>query len=704
MRFDYPHTPRTGIEDDYHGHRIEDPYRWMEALETPEITAWIEAQNAVTSGYLASLPLREALRARITELWNYPKVSLPIVENGRLFYQKNAGLWKQAAVYLRDGLTAPPRLVLDPNTLSPDGSTALMAFAPSPDARLLAYTLAEGGADWQTVHVRDLARDEDLADRVRWMRFSELSWTRDGGGFFYSRFPEPPPGKTYEAALSGHALYYHRVGTAQSDDVLVFERPDLPTWFVQGTVSEDGRYLLIALFEGATNSNRLYVADLASPEQPRIDAPVRPLVERDGAEYAPIGMDEGTLYVRSDAGAPNRCVLAIDLRREDGWRTLIPERGDRLGTVTLAGGRLVAESLVDVQSRVEVFDRREGALLARVPLPGVGVVADLRGRGDSPHAWLMFTSPLQPATVYRADLDSGVITPFEPSPPPVDLTGCETRQLFASSRDGTRVPFFLTARHGFRRDGTTPVMMYGYGGFSVDTLPSYRPDVPAWLEIGGIWVTVNLRGGSEYGEAWHRAGMHERKQNVFDDFIAVAEQLIAEGYTSPPHLAMLGGSNGGLLVAAVMVQRPELFAAAVPVVGVLDMLRYDLFTGGRAWVTEYGSASDPEQFAFLRAYSPLHNLVEGRCYPATLVCTADHDDRVVPSHSFKFIAALQRAQGCQRPALIRVETQASHGYRPTDKRIAELADQWAFVAAHTGASAAEPLISGSRPEADLGIL
>ena len=699
MRFDYPHTPRTGTEDDYHGQRIEDPYRWMEALDTPDIKAWIEAQNAVTNRYLGSLPLREPLGVRITELWNYPKVSLPSVENGRLFYQKNTGLQKQAAIYVRDGLTGPPAVVLDPNALSPDGSVALMAFAASPDAQLLAYTLAEGGADWQTVHVRDLARDEDLPDRVRWMRFSGLAWTRDRQGFFYSRFPEPPAGKTYEAALSGHALYYHRIGTPQSDDALIFERPDLPTWFVHGTVSDDGRYLLIALYEGATNNNRLYVVDLIDPASPRVSAPVRALMERDGAEYAPIGVEGRTLYVRSDSSAPNRCVLAVDLDQDEpAWRVVIPEREHRLGMVTLAGARLVTESLVDVQSRVEVFDCREGTLLDRIALPDVGVVAAMDGRSDLPQVWLTFTSPLQPATVYCVDLDSGTLTPFETAAAPVDLSGYQTRQMFARSRDGTRVPFFVTARADLRRDGTTPAMMYGYGGFSVETLPVYRPDVPAWLELGGMWVTVNLRGGSEYGEAWHRAGMRDQKQNVFDDFIAVAEQLIAEGYTSASRLAMMGGSNGGLLVAVVMEQRPELFAAALPIVGVLDMLRYDLFTGGRAWVTEYGSASDPEQFAFLRAYSPLHNLVEGTCYPATLVCTADHDDRVVPSHSFKFIAALQQVQGCDRPVLIRVETQASHGYRPTDKRIAELADQWAFAAAHTGVPAAEPLRSGSRPD------
>ena len=702
MTLEYPPTHRGGAGDEYHGRRIADPYRWMEDLESAGVKAWIGAQNEVTGRYLASLPHREGFRSRITELWNYPKVSVPRVENGRLFYQRNSGLQKQPDVCMREEGGAAS-VVLDPNALSPDGSIALMAFAPSPDARLLAYTLASGGADWQTVHLRELASRRDLDDRVHWMRFSELAWTRDSAGFYYSRFPEPPPGKTYEAALSGHAVYYHRVGTGQADDLLIYARPDLAAWFVNASVTDDGRYLLIALFEGATNSNRLYFADLGDAAHPRVDAPVRPLAESDGAEYAPIGNAGTTLFVRSDAGAANRCVLTFDLAAPARPPQVhIPERPSTLGAVRLSAGQIVAEYLVDVQSRLETFSTANGASSATLTLPGPGVITALEGRLRERIAWLSFTSPLQPVTVYRLDVASGELAPFEAATAPVDTGAFETRQLFATSRDGTRIPFFVTTRRDVRLDGGNPTVLYGYGGFSVDLLPTYRPDVPAWLEMGGIWVTANLRGGAEYGEAWHRGGMRGRKQNVFDDFIACAEQLVAAGYTSPRHLAMLGGSNGGLLVAAVMEQRPDLFAAAIPVVGVLDMLRYDRFTGGSAWVTEYGSSSAREDFEVLIAYSPLHNLREGQCYPATLACTADHDDRVVPSHSFKFIAALQRAQGCSSPVLIRVETQGSHGYRPTDKRIAELADQWAFAAAHTGLAApGRPLApaSGSRPDA-----
>lgn len=679
----------------------------MENLASADVAAWIAAQNAVTAEYLDSLPIRERLRARITELWDYPKVGLPVAEAGTLFYQRNAGLEKQAPIYAREGLHAPPRLVLDPNAISRAGDTALMDFAPAPDGQRLAYALADSGADWQTIHVRDLESGQDLIDSVRWVRFSTIAWTKDSAGFFYSRFPEPPAGKVYEAALSGHALYYHRLGTSQEADRLICERPDLPTWFISGTVTEDGRYLLIALFEGATNNNRLYAADLGDPGHPDLHAAVRPLVETDDAEYAPVGNIGTTLFLRTDAGAPNRKVIAIDLAGPGGGpaRTVVPEGEQTLGFVVFAGGRLVAESLGHVRSRLETFDPASGQPLGGIPLPGAGVVAGLEGRQDDSTLWFQFTSPLMPATVFAYDIASGQVAPFEAADAPIDPVAFRTIQEFAVSKDGTKIPVFVTSRADLPRDGSAPLMLYGYGGFSVNTLPGYRPDVPAWLELGGAWATANIRGGAEYGESWHRAGMGERKQNVFDDFIAVAEHLIREGYTSPERLAIMGGSNGGLLVAAVMEQRPELFAAALPAVGVLDMLRYDRFTGGRAWVTEYGTSQDPAGFSVLVKYSPLHNLRPGTCYPATLITTADHDDRVVPSHSFKFAAALQQAQGCARPVLIRIEAQGSHGYRPTDRRIAELADQWAFAAANTGLAAGAPaagaaaLASGSRPEA-----
>ena len=684
-KIQYPPTQKGDTVEDYFGTKVPDPYRWMDDLDSAEVAAWVAAQNKITFDYLAHVPMREPLKKRITELWDYPKTSIPVMEAGRFFYRRNSGLQKQSPLYVRASLTAPATLLLDPNTWSPDGSLSLSAFAPAPTGDLLAYTISEGGADWQTVHVRDIAAGKDLADEVKWMRFSGLSWTKDGKGFFYSRYPEPPQGKALQAALSGQTLYYHRAGTPQSQDVLIYERKDLPTWFIGGQVTEDGRYLLITLAEGSSNNNRLYYADLGAPLRPTVSAPVKPVVEEDGAEYAPFGNTGSMLLVRSDRDAPNRKVLGIDLAHPDpaSWKTLVPEQKEALETVAFLGQRIVGEYLVDVQSRVRIY-QADGRPDGDLTLPGTGVLAGVGGREDSPTLFYAFTSPLSPTTVYSYEIPSKRSAPFEAAKAPIDASRYETTPMFAVSKDGTRVPFFLTARKGIPRDGTNPTMLYGYGGFSITTAPTYRADVPAWLEQGGIWVTANMRGGAEYGEAWHKAGMLEKKQNVFDDFIAVAEQLIKEKYTSPAKLGIMGGSNGGLLVGAVMEQRPDLFAVALPAVGVMDMLRYDKFTGGRAWVTEYGSSSNPSQFQVLLKYSPLQNVKPGTCYPATLATTADHDDRVVPSHSFKFIAAVQAAQGCDKPILIRVETQGSHGYRPTDKRIAEVADQWAFTAAQMG--------------------
>jgi prolyl oligopeptidase len=679
----YPQTRKGDLVDDYAGTKVSDPYRWLEDLDSKEVADWVAAQNKVTEAHLTSLPLRSKLKERLTTLWNYPRTNLPQIENGQLFYSKNTGLQRQAPIYMRAGVAAAPKMVLDPNALSPDGSLSLPLYAPSPDARQLAYAIAEGGADWETVKVRDLATGNDLSDDVRWMRFSGLSWTKDAKGFFYSRYPEPPKNKVLEAALSGQAVYYHRVGTLQSQDLLIYERKDHPGWIVGGSVTEDGKYLLIVTFEGSDNNNRLYFADLGDPHKPNLKAPIKPITEAGDAEYSPFGSQGSVIYLRSDKDSPNRRVIAIDLRdpKPSAWKVVVPEQKEVIETVSFIGGRIVAQYLVDVQSRLRMFGT-DGAAAGEIALPGVGAVGGLTGRGDQPGIWYAFSSPLSPSTIYQYDPASKQSAPFEAAPPPVDTSQFETLALFAPSKDGTRVPFFLAAKKNLPRNGANPTMLYGYGGFSISMLPTYRADVPAWLELGGVWVTVNMRGGAEYGEAWHKAGYLDKKQNVFDDFIAVAEHLVKEKYTSPAKLGIMGGSNGGLLVGAVMEQRPELFAVALPAVGVMDMLRYDRFTGGKLWATEYGTSSNPEQFKFLIKYSPLHNLKAGTCYPATLVTTADHDDRVVPSHSFKFIATLQEAQECSRPVLVRVETQGSHGYRPTDKLIQERADQWAFAAAH----------------------
>jgi prolyl oligopeptidase len=681
----YPETQKGSVVDDYAGTKVPDPYRWMEALDSSEVAQWVAAENGVTEPYLEKLPLRSHFKDRLTELWNYPRIGVPEIESGVLFYARNTGLQRQAPVFRRTSVTAPPALVIDPNAISEDGSLSLSQWTVSPDAKLMAYALSEGGADWEMVKVRDIAGGTDLADEVRWVRFSELSWTRDSKGFFYSRYPEPPKNKVLEAALSGQTIYYHRTGTPQSQDVLIYQRKDLPSWIVNGIVSEDGRYPFVLMYEGAGNRNRLYYADLGNPMAPTVDAPIKPVVEVDDAEYFPVGSHGSIAYLRSDKDAPNRKVVAVDLKNPGpaAWKTVVPEGKEAIENVRVVGGRLVAQYLVDVQSRLRLFGL-DGAAQGEIALPGVGSIGAIGGREDAPDVWYSFTSPLMASTVYRFDPATRMSAPFDPPKLPVDTSAYETKALFATSKDGTRVPFFLTAKKNLPLDGNNPTMLYGYGGFSVSTLPTYRQDVPAWLERGGVWVTANMRGGAEYGEAWHKAGMLEKKQNVFDDFIAVAEYLIREKYTSPARLGISGGSNGGLLVGAVMEQRPELFAVALPAVGVMDMLRYDRFTGGSLWTTEYGSASNAQQFPFLIKYSPVQNVKPGTCYPATLITTADHDDRVVPSHSFKFAAALQAAQGCDKPVLIRVEVQGSHGYRPTDKLIAERADQWAFAAANMG--------------------
>jgi prolyl oligopeptidase len=688
QRLPYPTARKGDVVDDYFGTKIADPYRWMEELDSNELAEWVAAENKLTFDYLERLPLRQHFRQRITELWNYPRISIPVREGGRVFYRKNSGLQRQSPIYMRASLMAPSTLIIDPNVLSPDGSVSLANYAPSPDARLLAYTLSDGGADWQTVRVREIGSGRDLPDEVQWMRFSWLSWTKDGKGFFYSRYPEPPKGKHLQASLSGQALYYHRVGTPQSEDRLIYERKDLPTWFIGGSVTEDGRYLLIRMAKGSGNQNRLYYTDLGNPSRPKLHGEIKPIVEEDGAEYAAFGNIGPVLYLRTDLNAPNRKIVAVDLRnpKRSAWRTIVPERKEAIQNVDLIGGRIVAEYLVNVRSRLALFDRA-GRAQGEIALPGVGTVVGIGGREDSPEIFYDFTSPLYQTMVFVYDPRTKKSTPFEATDSAIDVSRYETQQFFAISKDGTRVPFFLTARKDLPRDGDNPTMLYGYGGYSIVTMPVYRPHALAWLELGGIWVTASLRGGGEYGEAWHKGGMVENKQNVFDDFIAVAEYLVNEKYSSPAKLGIIGGSNGGLLVAAVAEQRPDLYAVALPAVGVMDMLRYDKFTGGRAWIPEYGSSSDPDQFKYLIKYSPLHNIKPGVCYPATLVTTADHDDRVVPSHSFKFTATLQEAQGCDRTVLIRVETKASHGYRPTDKLIAELADEWAFAARQMGMEA-----------------
>ena len=679
----YPVARKGDTVDNYFGTKVADPYRWMEDLNSAELKTWVEAENAVTFKYLDALPQRDALKKRITELYDYPRVTLPEYEGRRWFYTRNSGLQRQNVVFTRETLNGPETVVLDPNELSPDGSVALSSFDPAPDGEHFAYGQAEGGSDWSTYYVRDVGSGKQLPDVVKWVKFSSIAWTKDGKGFFYGRYPEPPAGKMLEAAVRDKKIYYHRLGTEQSADRLVYERPEEPTLFIDVDIDETGRYVWFVTNKGTSNNNELFVKDLGAPLSPRLDAPVRALYAGHTAAYDPLGVVNGLLYLRTDREAPNGKIVAAPIDRADpaNWKTIVPESKNAIEAAHLIAGKVAVNAMVDVASAV-TFYNLDGTQAARVEPPGLGTIAGPAGRFDRPDVLYSFTSPLHPATVYRFDLATGRSTPFDPPKLTFDPSLYTTERAFATSKDGTRVPMFITRKKDLKKDGSNPTMLYGYGGFDIATLPTFRSDVPAWLERGGVWVTANMRGGSEYGEVWHHAGMLEKKQNVFDDYIAAAEYLIREKYASPQTLGIMGGSNGGLLVGAVMEQRPELFAVALPAVGVMDMLRYQKFTGGEAWATEYGSSDDAKAFAYIYAYSPLHNIKPGTCYPATLITTADHDDRVVPSHSFKFAATLQQAQRCDRPVLIRVETQASHGYRPTDKRIAELADEWAFALAN----------------------
>jgi len=678
----YPPARRADQVDDYFGTRVADPYRWLEDVDAPETQAWIEAENAVTFAYLAAIPSRDSLRRRLTELWDYPRFGTPFKKQGRYFYFQNDGLQNQSVLYLQDALHGAPRVLLDPNLFSKDGTVALAALGLSEDARYLAYATAASGSDWNEVAVRDVASGQDLPDHIRWVKFSGLAWTHDGSGFFYSRYPEPAGGNALTGVNLNQALYYHRLGTEQAQDRLVFERPDHPDWGVGGSVTDDGRYLILHLWLGTDRRNRVYYLDLADPAHPNLAAPVVPLLDEFDASYTFIDNEGPVFYFLTDRDAPRRRIVAIDIRHPERarWREIVPHTEDVIESVVFVHGEFVASYLHDAHSRVVRYTR-EGRPVGEITLPALGSAAELSVESARDHElFFSFTSTLQPTTIYRHDFQSGRTEVFQASTLRFDPSGYETEQVFYTSKDGTRIPMFLTHRRGLKRDGTNPTYLYGYGGFNISLTPAFSPSVLVWLERGGIFAEPNLRGGGEYGEAWHEAGMHENKQNVFDDFIAAAEYLIREGFTSPARLAIGGGSNGGLLVGAVMTQRPDLFGAAVPAVGVMDMLRFHKFTIGWAWVTEYGSADSAEQFPYLYRYSPLHNLKSGSAYPATLITTADHDDRVVPAHSFKFAAALQAAQGGPAPALIRIETKAGHGAgKPTTKLIEEAADRWAFL-------------------------
>ena len=681
----YPSAHKSAVVDDYHGTPVPDPYRWLEDPDAPDSRAWIEAENRITESYLAQIPQRDAIRRRLTQLWNYPKYGAPFHKVGRYFFFKNDGLQNQSVLYKQASLVADAEVLLDPNVLSSDGTVALSTLALSEDGRLLAYGTSASGSDWEEFHVRDIATARDRADHLRWIKFSGASWTHDGRGFFYSRYPEAAD-KALTSVNRFQKVYYHRLGTAQARDVLVYERPDQPDWGFGAAVTDDGRYVVMNVWLGTDRRNRVHYLDLRSATRPRVTGAVTRLLDDFDAGYGFIGNDGPVFYFLTDLDAPKKRVIAIDTRQPERarWREIIPQGEDVLEGVQIIHDVFVAHYMHDAHSRLRLF-ALDGRFLKDVALPTLGAVASISGERKDDAMFYAFTSFLYPTTIFRYDFTEGTSSVFKAPAIDFDPSAYETKQVFYTSKDGTRVPMFITHKQGIKLDGSNPTYLYGYGGFDISLTPSFSVSVLAWLELGGVYAMPNLRGGGEYGEEWHQAGMHEKKQNVFDDFLAAAEYLIAQGYTTPAKLAVGGGSNGGLLVGAAITQRPELFGAALPAVGVMDMLRFHKFTIGWAWVTEYGSADSAAQFPYLYKYSPLHNLKAGTRYPATLITTADHDDRVVPGHSFKFAAALQAAQAGPAPVLIEIETKAGHGAgKPTSKVIEEQADRWAFLVKNLG--------------------
>ncbi len=674
VKFTYPVAPRVEHVDDYHGTKIADPFRKLEDPHAPETRAWIEAENKVTFSFLESIPERDRIRERLTKLWNYERFGTPSVRGGRYFYTRNDGLQNQSPLYWSESLDAEPKLLIDPNKLSDDGTTALAGTAVSDDGKLLAYGLAKAGSDWQQWRVRRVDTGEDLADDLRWVKFSGAAWLPDGSGFFYSRYDEPAAGAEFTGTNYYQKLYFHKLGAPQADDRLIYERKDHKEWGFGGEATEDGRYLVIGVWRGTDPKNQIFHRDLSDPASPVVE-----LLPGFEADFAFLGNDGPVFYFKTDLDAPRYRIIAVDVREPNVRREVVPQQQGVLESATLFGDRIVAVYLRDARNEVRRFGL-DGSDRGSIELPGIGSVGGFGGRRDAVETFYSFTGFTTPTVVYRYDLLSGASTVFRK--PNVDFRpdDFETKQIFYASRDGTRVPMFVTHKKGLRLDGSNPTLLYAYGGFNISLTPQFAPGRIAWLEMGGVLAVPNLRGGGEYGREWHEAGMLDRKQNVFDDFLAAAERLIADGYTRPDKLAISGGSNGGLLVGACLTQRPDLFGAALPDVGVMDMLRFHKFTIGWAWVSEFGSSDDPGQFAVLRKYSPLHNLVSGTRYPAVMVTTADHDDRVVPAHSFKFAAALQEAQAGEAPTLIRIETRAGHGAgTPTTKQIEKLADAYAFL-------------------------
>ena len=672
----YPEVKKVDQVDDYHGTKVADPYRWLEDADSAATQAWVEAENKVTFDYLSQIPERKQIRERLTKLWNYERYTAPQLKGGRYFFTRNNGLQNQNVLYVSDTLTGEPKVVLDPNTMSKDGTVALSGYDLTEDAKLIVYGTAMSGSDWTEWRVKEVDTGKDLPDHIKWVKFSGASFTKDGKGFFYSRYDEPKAASMLRDKVQFHKLYYHKLGTDQSADVLVYDRPDHGDWNIRGFVTDDGKYLIISLNTGTDRKNRVYYKDLSAK-----DAQVVKLLDEFDASYGFIDNVGSTFYFDTDLDAPNEKIIAIDVRNpaRANWKTIIAEAKEPISSINLLNNMFVTTYLKDAHSVVKVFDIN-GKPVREVSLPGLGTVSGFGGKRDQSETFYSFNSYTSPSVIYRYDMKTGASSVFRQPKVDFNPNDYETKQVFYTSKDGTKVPMFITAKKGLKRDGNNPTYLYAYGGFNISQTPGFSVANMVWMEMGGVYAVANLRGGGEYGKEWHLAGTKLRKQNVFDDFISAAEYLIKEQYTSTPKLAIGGGSNGGLLVGAVLNQRPDLYGAALPAVGVMDMLRFHKFTIGWAWTSDYGSADNPDEFKAIYAYSPLHNIKPGTKYPAVMVTTADHDDRVVPAHSFKYASTLQQAQAGDAPILIRIQTKAGHGAgKPVSMQIEEQADRWGFI-------------------------
>jgi prolyl oligopeptidase len=678
----YPATTRGDVAEEQFGERVADPYRWLEndVRQDPAVRAWVTAQNEVSSRFLGQLPARAAFRARMTEMYDYERFGLPEKAGARYFYTRNDGLQNQSVLYVRDGLDGPPRILIDPNGWSRDGATALAEWDPSEDGRHLLYSIQDGGTDWRTVRVLDVATGQPTGDEVKWVKFSSLDWARDGSGFFYSRFPEPSAAAQFQSTNENHVVYFHRLGTPQSADRLVYATPDRPRLSNNAEVSEDGNWLIVTSSEGTDARHEITLIDLTRP-----GAAPRRLIAGFEHEWSYLGNRGTIFYWRTNNGAPRQRIVATDVGRPQlRIREIVPEDRATLEDASIVGRQLIAQYLVDAKSEVRTFSLA-GQGTGAIHLQGIGSVGGFAGDMSSSETFYSFASFNRPGAIFRYDSATGRISTFAEPRLRFDPSRYEVRQLFYNSKDGTRVPMFLVHRRDLDMRRPQPTLLYAYGGFNASERPRYQPKWVAWVDMGGVLAVANLRGGGEYGQAWHDAGRRANKQNGFDDFIAAAEYLIRARVTTSGQLAIEGRSNGGLLVGAVVNQRPELFAAALPTVGVMDMLRFDRFTAGRYWVDDYGYPDREADFRVLRAYSPYHNIRSGVHYPPMLATTADTDDRVVPGHSFKYIAAIQHADPAGAPHLIRIETRAGHGSgKPTDKQIEEYSDMYAFIAHFTG--------------------